>query len=114
MTIVAGIRRSKRHRQIGTRDAEAVIVAPIDDHVGASRHVARRAAKRRVSTRMVMMRHGRVLVRRVTLQAHTITGSTKLCAVRLMTIAAGDSCREHLALLEWGIIVRLFNVADLS
>jgi hypothetical protein len=63
---------------------------------------------------MVMMGHDRVLVRRVALQANTIAGNTKPCAVWLMAIAAGNACREHLALLEWGIVVRLFDVADLS
>ena len=43
VTVVAGIGRAELHRQIGPRDAEAVIVPAIDHHVGARRHVAGRA-----------------------------------------------------------------------
>ena len=46
VAIVAGIGRAELDRQIGPRDAEAVIVPPVDHHVGARRHVARRAGRR--------------------------------------------------------------------
>ena len=40
MTIVARIRGAERDGKIGPRDAKAVIMARIDDHVGARRHMA--------------------------------------------------------------------------
>jgi hypothetical protein len=55
----------------------------------------------------MVVHNGRVLVGVVTLQADTLCWSTELGAVRLVTIAAGDAGREHLALLERTIVVDL-------
>src|SRR5262245_21099703 len=48
---------------------------------------------------------GLVLVGRMTLQAHAVTRSAQLGAVRLVAITAGDAGRKHLALLERTVIV---------
>src|SRR5690242_4489444 len=47
------------------------------------------------------------LGRSVTLQAGAVRGSAKLAAVRLVAVAAGDTRREHLALLERAVVVDL-------
>src|SRR5262249_1231930 len=46
MAVVASIRRAEPCRLVGTWYAETVIVPPIDDHIGALRHVAGRAGER--------------------------------------------------------------------
>ena len=107
MAVVAGIRRAELCRQIGPRDAEAVIVPAIDHHVGARRHVAGRAGERRIGALVVVMRRGRVLVGRVALQADAVARKPQLGAVRLVAVAAGDAGREHLALLERAVVVDL-------
>ncbi len=43
----------------------------------------------------------------VALQADAVTRRTKFCAVRLVTVAAGDAGREHPALLERAVVVDL-------
>ena len=60
------------------------------------------------------MLHAGVFVRRMTLQADAFAGRAKLCAVRLVAVAAGDAGGKHLALLERRIIIRLFDVTDLA
>src|SRR6516165_8282132 len=107
MAIVASIRRADPCRQVGTRDAEAVIVPVVDHHIGALRHVAGRAGERRARAFMAVMRGGRVFLRRVTLRADAVAGRAQLRRVRLVTIAAGDTGSEHPALLERAVIVDL-------
>ena len=51
---------------------------------------------------------------RMALQADAFAGCAKFCAVRLVTIAAGDAGGEHPALLERRIVVGLLDVADLA
>src|SRR3954453_6628126 len=99
MAVVAGIRRAEPCREIGPRNAQAVIVPAVDHHVGVGRHVAGRASERRTGALMAMMRYGRVLVGRMTLQAHAVARQPERSAVWLMAVAAGDARREHLALL---------------
>ena len=107
MAVVAGVGRAELHGQIGTRNAEAVIVPDVDHHVGARRHMARRAGERRVRRRMAVVRDRGIFIGGVTLQADAVSRRTKLCGVRLVTIAAGDAGREHLALLERAVVVDL-------
>src|SRR6516225_3777947 len=107
VAIVAGIRRVEPCRQVGTRDAETVIVPPVDDHTGALRHVAGRAGERRARAFMAVMGGRRVFFRRVTLHADAVAGRAQLRRVRLVAVAAGDAGREHLALLERAVIVDL-------
>ncbi len=84
-----------------------MIVPPVDHHVGALRHVARRAGKRRIHRLVPLMGGYRILGGGVTLQADAIGRSAELGAVRLVAIAAGDTRREHLALLERAVVVDL-------
>ena len=49
VTIVAGVGRPKLSREVGTGNAEAVIVALVDHHEGPRRHVAETQADRRGS-----------------------------------------------------------------
>ena len=56
---------------------------------------------------MLVVCDGRVLVGRVALQADPVARYPKLCAVRIVAIAAGDARCEHLALLERAVIVNL-------
>jgi hypothetical protein len=107
MAVVAGIRRAEPCRQVGTRDAEAVIVPPVDDHIGALRHVAGRAGEGPTYRLMMVVRSRRVPVGGVALHADAIPGRAKFCGVRLVAIAAGDAGRKHLALLERAVIVDL-------
>src|SRR5256886_16815560 len=45
VAVVAGFGRAEPCRQVGPRDAEAVIVAPGDEHMGALPHLAGRAGE---------------------------------------------------------------------
>ena len=107
VTVIAGVGRAELHGQIGTRNAEAVIVPLVDHHVGARRHVTRRAGERRVRRRMAVVRDRGIFVGGVTLQADAVSRRTKLGGVRLVTIAAGDAGSEHFALLERAVVVDL-------
>src|SRR5580704_17142652 len=107
MTIVAGIGRAELRRNIRPRNAQAMIVPLIDDHVGPGGHMARRAGKRRFYGPVLVMCDSGVLVGGMAFQADAITRGAKRGAVRIMAIAAGDTRREHLALLERAIFVGL-------
>src|SRR5262245_29376053 len=109
VAVVAGVGRSELRRNIRPWHPEAVIVPPIDHHIGARRHVTRRAGQRRIDGPMSMMRGHRILVGGVTLQAGVVGGSAKLAAVRLVAVAAGDADREHLALLERTVVIDLIQ-----
>src|SRR3954462_296787 len=100
MAVVAGVRRAEPCREIGSRDAQAVIVPAIDQHVGARGHMAGRTGERRLDTLMLMMRDRGVFVGCMTLQAAAVAGKPQRGAVRLMAVAAGHAGCEHLALLE--------------
>ena len=112
VTIVAGIRGAEAGGKVGARYPETVVMPAVDHHVGARRHVARRAGKRRNDLRVPMMARSRIFFRRVALLADAVTRGAKLAAVRLMAVAAGDAGCEHLALLERAVVVDL--VAHLS
>ena len=83
-----------------------MIVPPVDHHVGA------RGMWHDAQARPGLPPHGgcarpRIFVGGVALQADAVTRRTKLCAVRLVAVAAGDAGREHLALLERAVVVDL-------
>jgi len=107
VAIIAGIRSAEFDRQIGTRNAEAMVVATIDDHVSVGGHVAGGACEG--SGRLGMTTVGRcsVLVGGMTIQTNAVTGSAQLSAVGVVAIAAGHARCEHLALLEGAVIVNL-------
>src|SRR5262249_37864734 len=97
----------------GLRNAKAVIVPSIDQHVGAGGHVAGCAGERRTDALMPMMFYRRILARRMTLHTYAVAGRAQLAAVRLVAVAAGDAGRKHLTLFERAVIVDLLNVAHL-
>jgi hypothetical protein len=105
MSVTARIPRSEPYRYVGPRDAETVIMSRVDDHIGAGWHVAGCAGERWSGALMAMMRFSRIFRGRVALQADTVTGKTQGCAVRFMTVAAGNTGREHFTLFERSVIV---------
>ena len=107
VAVVAGVGDAKARREIRARDAEAVIVARVDHHVGPLGHVAGGAARRGRAFRMVMMRGGAVLRLLVTLVADAVALRPQLERMRLVAVAAADALREHLALAERGVVVDL-------
>ncbi len=107
VAVVAGVGRAERRREVRARNAEAVVVPDVHHHVGARRHVAGNAGRRRIDAFVVAMGDGRVFLRRVALRADLCARRAKLCAVRLVAVAAGHAGREHAALLERAVIVDL-------
>src|SRR5690349_16182826 len=107
MTIVAGVRRSKLDRLVRPRDAEAVIMPIIDDHVGPDRHVAGGARYRWSDLLMLMVLRNLELAGVMALQAQIVAREARLGAVWLMAIAAGHARREHLTLLERAVVIDL-------
>src|SRR5213083_3040281 len=69
VTVIACVRRAERCGDVRPRNAEAVVVPSIDDHVGAGRHMARRAGKGWVHGLVPMVAYIRILVPGVALQA---------------------------------------------
>jgi hypothetical protein len=109
---VAGIRGADGRRGERLGDAEAVVAARVDDHVGALRHVAR-GAFGTLGVHGVVVVLGRVeLGRLVALEADAVLLEAELEAVRLVAVAAGDALVEHAALEERAVLVYL--VADLA
>src|SRR5262249_8924205 len=106
VAVVAGIRGAEPGGEVRTRDAEAVIVPLIDDHVGACGHVTGRAGQAAVVTMVAL---GGIRLGGVALSADTILGKAKLGAMRLMAITAGYAGGKHLALLERAIVVDLIK-----
>ena len=114
MAVVAGIGCAKLYGDVRTRNAKTVIVPCIDDHVGAARHVTRRAGERWGYRLMSMVLRIRVLFLGVTLQAGAVRFEPQPGAMWVVTIAAGDAGRKHSALLERTVIVGLFPIQHLS
>ena len=91
----------------GPRDANAVVVARIDHHVGRGRHMAAGAARAGAPRPVQMVRRPVVLCRRMTLGAHRVAGRAKRPAVRLVTVRAGDAALMHPAREEGAPVVDL-------
>ena len=105
MAGIAGVRRPELDREVRPGNAQGVIVARVDDHVGSRRHVAGGAADRRIDALVPAMRGDGVFVGGVALQADAVARQFELGAVRIVAVAAGDAFGEHLALLERPVIV---------
>ena len=91
-----------------------MIVALIDDHVGTGRHMTGRAGEGRIHRVVSMVADFCVLRRGVTLQTGVVTRKPQLGAVGIVAIAACDTGRKHLALLERAIIVYFLAIHHLS
>ena len=90
-----------------------MIVPPIDHHIAAHRHVA---GNTRYRWTRIVVAVGDCLIfyRRMTLEADTALWRTQLATMRIMTVAAGDAFRKHLALFERAVIVGFFIVTHLA
>ena len=106
MAIIASIADPERGREVGTRHPEAVIVALVDHHERARRHVAGDAVGR--GTHVFVVRMGRLRIASgVALQTDLVAGEPQFGAVRVMAVAAGHAGGEHLALFERAVIIDL-------
>src|SRR5215472_16539116 len=63
---------------------------------------------------MMGVRGRSIFLLRVTLQTDAVAFRAQLRGMRLVTVAAGDPGREHLALFEGAVVVGLLHVAHLS
>src|SRR6266404_3531238 len=98
MAIVARVRRAQLYRQVGARNADAVISARIDNHVSARWHVAFDASRARRSDFVEMMFRRIVLLCGVTPHTNVVAALTEHRTVWLVTIAARYAGMEHPAL----------------
>ncbi len=113
----AGVGDADREGEVGARYPQAVVGAPVDDHVGLFRHVAlhaqHRLARLAVDDLLVeVMVVAVVGVGQVALGAQIVPLEVKLQAVNVVAIAAAHVVPEHLALHERAVDVHL--VQDLA
>ena len=91
----AGIRAAERHRQVGTRHADAVVAPRVDHHVVLRRHVALDALRalraRLVEVMLLRVERGGVVAAR----AQRIAFGAQLQRVRLVAVHAGDAALVH-------------------
>ena len=109
MAAAAGVRNIALCGQVRTRHSQAVVAARIDHHVGGLRHVARHALGSGCAGLVEVMRWVVEFLRQVAATTQGVALVVKPQAVRLMTIAAGDSLHVHLALQERAINVDLLE-----
>lgn len=103
----AGVRRAERGAQVRPRDAEGVVVALVDDHVGAGRHVAGRACRARGPGRVQGVPRLVVLGGGVALAADLVAGQAQLAGMGIVAVGAGHPGGMHLALQERADVVDL-------
>mgnify|MGYP003694035785 CR=1 FL=1 len=103
----AGVRGTERHRQVGTRNPDAVIAPRVDDHVILRRHMAVDALRAGAAGQVVMVRRHVELFRQVALRAERIALGSQLRAVRVVAVRAGDPGGMHAALQERAVFVDL-------
>ena len=92
----ARVRHAELHREIRPRDAEAVIVARVDDHVRRRRHVAADAVGAARARRVEVMLRRLVLLGGVAAETDLAPRRPQLAAVRIVTIGARHALVEHL------------------
>src|SRR5262249_8731537 len=107
VAVGARVWRAQRNGQIRPRNSQAVIVTAIDHHVGGRWHMTANARCAGASRRVVVMAGVVVLTRQVTGGAEGVALQPRLPAVRIVTVAAGDAVRVHLALKERAPVVDL-------
>jgi hypothetical protein len=100
MTLAAGIRATERLRQVGTRDAQAVVLAGMDHHVVLRRHVAGHALGALAAGLVVVVPGGVEFGGVVAARTQRIALGTQLQGMRLMTVHARDAVLVHPALQE--------------
>ncbi len=74
MTVIAGIWRAELYGDVRAWNAKTVIVPVIDDHIGAGRHMTRRASEWWLHCLVPMVLYVRIFLLCVTLQAGVVTG----------------------------------------
>ncbi len=104
MAVGAGVRRAEGHGQVGPRDPERMVVPPVDDHVGARRHVAGHAVgpARRGCVPGVLP--GGEADGVVALAADGGALGAQASGVRIVAVPARHAAGEHEALAE-GVVV---------
>src|SRR5262249_59529273 len=100
MAVVASIRRAEPCRLVGTWYAETVIVPPIDDHIGALRHVAGRAGERGARAFMAVNGGPCAFLRPVAFDADARPRRAQLPDLRPSANAPRKARRAPLALLS--------------
>jgi hypothetical protein len=104
---VARVRRAQSHRQIGSRDANAMVVSGVDFHVRRVGHVTRRALRSRTSSRVKVVGWRVERGRPMTPGARSIAGRAELLRMRVVTIRARHAGMVHPALEERAVVVDL-------
>ena len=94
-------------RQIGTRDADAVIAARIDDHVGLGRHVAGDALRAGAAGRVVMVLDVSNFAGRWHCAQRALPSARRSRRVRVVAVGAGDAGAVHAALQERAVFEHL-------
>ena len=107
VTARAGVGRAELDGERRARNAQAVIVARVDDHVGRRRHVTARARRARAADLVMRVLRPVVLRRQVTGRAHRVAVRVQLSAVRIVAVAARHALRVHAALEERAPVVHL-------
>ena len=100
MALRAGVGRPDRRREIGPRDANAVIAPVVHPHVGFRGHVAIDALRTGAALRVMMMLRDIEFCRQMALRAEPIALRAERQTMRLMAIGAGDAGLIHAALDE--------------
>ena len=103
MALRARVGRADRRREIGPRDADAVIAPVVHNHVGFRGHVAIDALGAGAAWLMMMMFRDIEFRRQMALRAEPIALRAERQTVRLVAIGAGDAGMIHAALDERAI-----------
>src|SRR5579871_5150106 len=107
MTMVARVRRAELHRKIRPRNADAVVAALVNDHIGPRRHVACDALGSRRSDFMKMMLRRIVTLSQMALETNLVAVRPQRKRVRIMAVTTSHSRMKHPALDERAILVDL-------
>jgi hypothetical protein len=114
MALSTGIRTAHCDREIGARDAQAVILPGVDHHVVLRRHVAGDALCALAANRMVVVIGHIELDSRVAAGTQRIAFGTQFLGMRLVTIHAGHPVLMHPALQERAPDVHLFALLTIG
>ena len=95
------------HRQIGPRNAHAVIASVVDHHIGLGWHVAVDALRASAARRMLVMRGDVEFLRQMALCTQGVALGAQLCGVRFMTVRTDDAGLVHGALKERVVLEHL-------
>lgn len=100
MALVACVRCTDRHRQVGSRDAHAVIAAVVHHHIILGWHVAADALRPGATRRMFMMRGDIELFRQMALGAQGVALGAQLCGVRFMAVGTDNASQASQEIID--------------